>query len=195
MNQNLSLELSSIKWLHLDNSAISKPLNEAEKSAQAKQLPEVGDAIIYVDMAYQLTGVFLNTLNVTADVSIYKKDNANTRLIYQNIFNYYDVLDSNNKNGIPIERWTKHNGSKLKKSMHNAIKMLSYVIATDIQSPQIKPDSNSPTNVRYDLTPPHEGGSGYLEKRIKNASIIRNSYGELVIINSSQVNVQHNRRK
>jgi hypothetical protein len=192
MNENLSQELKSVKWLHLNESKVTTPLRNSEKTTIANQLAQTGDAVIYVDMTYTIAGLSLDALNVSANVSVYKKEIPKALLIYQNTFDYYDVLKSPNPN--PIDTWAKNNSSKLDRSMRQAIQMLSSSIAKDIQTPQIMPEKNHPSNIWYS-TPQSGTQTGYFEGTIKNKSVIRRSSGQIAIVNSSSVTQKHNWRE
>jgi hypothetical protein len=194
MNENLSQELKSVKWLHLNESKVTTPLRNSEKTIIANQLAQTGDAVIYVDMTYTISGLSLDALNVSANVSVYKKEIPKALLIYQNTFDYYDVLKSPNPNPNPIDTWAKNNASKLDRSMRQAIQMLSSSIAKDIQTPQIMPEKNHPSNIWYS-TPQSGTQTGYFEGTIKNKSVIRRSSGQIAIVNSSSVTQKHNWRE
>lgn len=194
MSHNLSSELNTIKWLHLNDSKIShKPLSAWERIDQANQLNELGGTFIYVDFSYQLQPQALNQLQIIADVSIYKKDKPKTTLIYQNSFKYIDTLEKK-KNQDYLALWAEDNGKRMGQSMDEGIRMLAQLIAKDIQNPNAVPDKQHPTNVWYEDST-STANTGYFEKKQNGKTIVRNSRGEIVVLNSALVQQKHNWRE
>lgn len=193
INQKLSQHLSTISWLHLKHNELSNKLSTSQKIQQVNQLKNIGDAIVYVDMSYQLTGFLYRGLEIQTNVSIYKKDMPSSHLIYENNFEYYDALEINPKKDF-MSVWIEQDGKKIQESIQKAANLLSKVIAKDISDSTIKPNREKPTNVWYENAS-SPSNTGYLEYRDNDRDIIRTSTGRIVIIKTIFVSQKHNWRE
>jgi hypothetical protein len=92
-----------------------------------------------------------------------------------------------------MRRWTENNGAHTRQTMHCAIELLSKAIAKDIEDAKHRPNPKRPTNVWY-IDYPNEM-AGYLERKMGDKAIIRDSYGDIAIVNASFVKTKHNWRE
>lgn len=193
MNQELNQRLSTFNWLHLKQYELINPLSTSQKIEQANQLKQIGDAIIYVDMSYQLTDFLYRGLEIKTNVSIYKKAMPTSYLIYENDFEYYDALEPNSKKDF-MTLWIEQDGKKIQETIQIAAKVLSKAIAKDISDPAIKPNREKPTNVWY-ANAKGADNTGYLEYKDSDRDIIRTRTGSIAIIKDIFVSQKHNWRE
>lgn len=192
MHQEVVHSLKPIPWLHLENkNALMKVLDNGEKTTLTQHAK--GDALIFVDFSYQLSARAYDALIVKADVQIYKKQTPKAVLIYKNDFKYIDQLHAPKSNTDNMRRWTENNGAYTRQAMYSAIELLSMAIAKDIADAKRRPNPKRPTNVWY-TDYPHEA-MGYLERKIGDKAIIRDSYGDITIVNVGFVKTKHNWRE
>lgn len=194
MNQNLSYELSKVNWLHLNQYKFTKEARTgSELIKETNNFAQLGDTLIYVDFSYQLSPMALHKLQISADVSIYKKEPSKAVLIYQNNFKYLDALEKK-KNQDYIALWAQNNGKRIKQAMTDGVNTLSRLIVKDIQNPSVLPDTKRPTNIWYENFTTVDN-KGYFEKDEKDKTIIRDSFGGIIVLNSSLVRQKHNWRE
>ncbi|KTD53032.1 hypothetical protein [Legionella quateirensis] len=195
MNQQISHQLKSIKWLHLNEHNLMPELTNEQKINIANNATTVGDAVIYVDLSYKLSNG-LNALKVVAHVEIYRKELPKAVLIYKNEFQYMDKLDTLKSRQDNVDIWSENNAARMRQTMNTAALMLSKEIAADIQDPVQHHKSKRPTNVWYtNVFLKGGGGSAYLKEIKGNKNVIRLKYGEIVILNDSLVERKYNWRE
>ena len=193
MNKTLYKGLTTVKWLRLNESEITKYLDENQQVTYTNNFKQFGDSLIYINFSYQFPSLSPNELEVKASVYMFKKDNPRAQLIYQNRFKYYDLLQRQKTNQEYMNQWTENNAARFKTSMNKAIKILSNLIIKDIQDTETKPNKQQPQNILYKTS--HQTLVGYLEGEIKNKAIIRTSEGVLVVVNLTEVKRPHNWRE
>ncbi|WP_058387185.1 hypothetical protein [Legionella shakespearei] len=190
--QSLTTELSDIKWLHLKQKQITDNSNDRQKDQYIKNMNQMGDAFIFVDLSYELSHP-MDHMTVTAQVELYKRDLKKSTLVYKNTFTYIDELAKPAKPMTFIDLWLANQGAQARKSMNEAKMMLSSAIAKDISDPTIRPDNKKPTNVWYSVG--RTGQAAYLEEKKGKKSILRTKFGKIVIVNSQFVTTKHNWRE
>lgn len=186
MNQQLSKELKTIKWLHFNKGKVDGEVSLAKKNILINE--SKGDALVYVGLSYKLSHNTLDTLMMAADVEIYKKGVPRPTLIYQNKFQYFEKLAPLPINEA-IKHWADNNAAKARQAMQTGIQFLSKAIAQDIQNPTTNSNMHYPVNIWY--TDVREGHgiieAGHLEEKIGDKNVVRNRFGELTIINDRLV--------
>lgn len=190
--QSVTTKLTNIKWLHLNRKQILKEPDKKQKDKLISSMDQIGDAFIYIELSHELSSL-MDSMLITARVEIYKKEIKKPVLIYKNTFDYIDQLPRPPKSMKFINVWSANHGEKARKSMDKAIELLSSAIAKDISDPSVKPDNKKPTNVWY--TTSTVNGAAYLEEKVGKKSIMRTSFGNIIIVNNVFVTPKYNWRE
>lgn len=196
LNQQLTKELSSITWLHLHKKQVTGELDEFQKRKLANQMSTPGDALIYVDLSYKLSKISLDTLIITAKVSIFRKENSQAILSYQNLFKYLDQLPRQKKPQDYVQRWSEHQALRARDSMDTALRLISKIVVQDILDSSIRPKKNVPTTIWYNEGRQNSGlAKAHLEEKIGNHYVLRTNFGYIIIASESLVSRKHNWRE
>lgn len=197
MNQHFTKELSSIKWLRLNKKQVmDDELSDTQKRILTNNREKIGDVMIYVDLSYKLSKLTLDTMVITADVDIYKKENPKAVLIYYNKFRYIDRLEPQKTMQDYVRTWSENHAARARQSMNSAIQLLSKAIVKDILDPGIKPNKKLPTNYWYSEGLYNNGAlAGRLEEKIDNKYVLRTNLGLIVIADARSVTRKHNFRE
>ena len=196
MNQHLTKELSSIKWLRLNKKQVMDELSYTQKRILTNNRNKIGDVLIYVDLSYKLSKLSLDTMVITTEVDIYKKENPKAVLIYHNMFRYIDRLEPQKTMQDYIRTWSENHAARARQCMNSAIQLLSKAIVKDILDPGIKPNKKLPTNYWYSEGQYTNGiPAARLEEKIDNKYVLRTNLGHIVIADERSVTRKHNFRE